>query len=188
MDIIKEVKDVYINTTQKSIEAKDRNGNWYLIRILPYNIAPETYSGIVVTFININDVKDAKRKLKKETARRRRVMQSARIGYWEWNIETDNIFWDNVAGLFGIEENDFDGTLESFVELVHPDDREMVNKAIKRTIETNEKYDIEHRINNDNSEQIWLREIGQLEFNKKGEPELMTGIIQDVTSIRKKCK
>jgi two-component system CheB/CheR fusion protein len=46
-------------------DVKSENGEWFLARALPYSIGPETFSGIVLTFIDITDLKKSESNLKK---------------------------------------------------------------------------------------------------------------------------
>jgi two-component system, chemotaxis family, CheB/CheR fusion protein len=45
-------------------EAQIADGQWYLIRVLPYQIGPEMYSGIVITCIDITRQKSTERSLR----------------------------------------------------------------------------------------------------------------------------
>src|SRR5262245_40862195 len=59
------------------------------------------------------------------------AMEAAGIGTWEWDVRTDEIWWsDNLAAIHGVDPAAFDGTVEGFLRLVHPDDRERVAAAI----------------------------------------------------------
>lgn len=42
---------------EKDVETKD--GRFYLVRILPYHIGPKTFSGVVITFVDITEIKRA---------------------------------------------------------------------------------------------------------------------------------
>ena len=41
------------------------NDQWYLVRILPYHIGPRTYSGVVITLIDITPLRDARDSLER---------------------------------------------------------------------------------------------------------------------------
>lgn len=51
--------------TNKLIEQEVRieGGNWYLTRVLPYSIGPKTYSGVVLTFIDITEARTTRNHL-----------------------------------------------------------------------------------------------------------------------------
>ncbi len=68
------------------------------------------------------------------------------LGFWEWNIHSGEI-WANQAAreLFGIPHN-LPINFESFLALLHPQDRDHVSQAINRSIKDASDYDIEYRI------------------------------------------
>jgi diguanylate cyclase (GGDEF)-like protein len=70
-------------------------------------------------------------------------------------------------------------TYEVFLDCVHPDDKEYVDKKWKAALDK-EPYDIEHRIIVNNQIK-WVREIAELEFNEKGNVIRGIGAVQDIT-------
>src|SRR3712207_9045005 len=55
------------------------------------------------------------------------------MGVWDWNIRANQIKWsDNLEPVHGLAPGTFGGTLEAFQQLIHPDDREPVQRAIAR--------------------------------------------------------
>jgi two-component system CheB/CheR fusion protein len=47
----------------KELEVEDKDGRWYLMRILPYRTIENVIDGVVVTFIDIHDRKTAAEKI-----------------------------------------------------------------------------------------------------------------------------
>lgn len=114
------------------------------------------------------------------------VLTSSQIGIWEWNIETGNIYWsDNVEQIFRLEPNTFDGTYETYLELIHPDDKERVTKTINKVFEDpamQNRYRIEHRFFARNGTICWLEGRGRLLRDKNNTPIRLIGVVTDITS------
>ena len=54
-----------INTlARKETEVRDRNGCWHLMRILPYRTGGNVISGVSITFVNVDRLKQAEEELK----------------------------------------------------------------------------------------------------------------------------
>jgi two-component system CheB/CheR fusion protein len=53
-DLLKDVKHVLRKLGAIERELQDRNGNWFLMRILPYRTLDNTIDGVVITFLNIS--------------------------------------------------------------------------------------------------------------------------------------
>ena len=58
-------------------------------------------------------------------------------------------------------------TYETFLNCVHPDDREYVDRKWKAAFIDKEPYDIEHRIIAEGKVK-WVREKAELEFDENG--------------------
>lgn len=70
-------------------------------------------------------------------------------------------------------------TYESFMECIHPDDREYINTKWMAGV-AGEPYDVEHRIIADDKVK-WVREKAELFFNDSGEVVRAIGVTQDIS-------
>ncbi|HNI68336.1 MAG TPA: response regulator, partial [Nitrospira sp.] len=71
----------------------------------------------------------------------------ARIGNWDWNPKTNRFAMSNeLCRLVGVRPQDFTGTFEGFLNLVHPDDRPLVTGALQKLVAQQTPCDIDHRI------------------------------------------
>ncbi len=106
----------------------------------------------------------------------------AQIGHWEWDIVNDKLSWsDEVYRIFG-KELGFEVSSDSFLKLVHPEDRNKIHEAFQRTIENKSSYEVEHRIVLDNGKIKNLLEKSRIEYSKEGKPIRSIGIVQDITN------
>lgn len=58
-DLENRVRQVIFSMAVQSLEVKDRDGHWFLLRIRPYKTFDNRIEGVVMTFIDIDSVKDA---------------------------------------------------------------------------------------------------------------------------------
>ncbi|MDY6929804.1 MAG: PAS domain-containing protein [Pseudomonadota bacterium] len=117
--------------------------------------------------------------------RLRRAQSFANIGTWEWNLETDDLFWtERVPMLFGYPEGDLETSFENFVAAIHPDDRDRVQSAIQASIEHDAPYQIEHRIIWPDGAVRWLLETGAVVRGQNGAAQQMLGVVEDITAMQ----
>ncbi|WP_243692564.1 PAS domain-containing protein [Methylomonas methanica] len=103
----------------------------------------------------------------------------AQIGSWRLNVARNELIWsDENHRIFGISKTT-PMTYEAFLAIVHPDDREYVDRMWKAGLR-GEPYDIEHRLVVADKVK-WVREKAILEFDNKGNLLGGFGITQDVT-------
>ena len=60
-DLENRVRQVTSSMVAQSLEVKDRDGHWFVLRIRPYKTLDNRIEGVVMTFIDIDSVKDAER-------------------------------------------------------------------------------------------------------------------------------
>jgi two-component system CheB/CheR fusion protein len=60
-DLENRVRQVASSMVAQSLEVKDRDGHWFVLRIRPYKTLDNRIEGVVMTFIDIDSVKDAER-------------------------------------------------------------------------------------------------------------------------------
>ncbi|MEO8355398.1 MAG: PAS domain S-box protein, partial [Chloroflexota bacterium] len=82
------------------------------------------------------------------TAVSQRAQEIAHLGSWELDLVHNQLTWsDEVYRIFGLQPQELDASYEAFLEMVHPDDRLLVDAVYSGSIrEGREMYEIEHRI------------------------------------------
>jgi PAS domain S-box-containing protein len=106
----------------------------------------------------------------------------AKLGSWEWDVDGDLITWsDELYRIFGLDREEFDATYEGFLALVHPDDRDVVHRAVMTAYRTRGRFNHDHRIVRPDGTVRWLHSEGQVMVGEEGAILRMVGIGQDVT-------
>jgi PAS domain S-box-containing protein len=72
-----------------------------------------------------------------------------------------------------------------FLSTLHPDDRAMVNEAMKRTLAEHVEYDVEYRCIWPDGTERWIAAKGRVYRNEAGENIRVGGIVFDVTERRR---
>jgi two-component system CheB/CheR fusion protein len=71
-DLETRVRQVISTMEVQSLEVQDKDGRWYVLRLRPYKTLDNRIEGVVMTFIDIDSVKDAER-LRKALQQERRL-------------------------------------------------------------------------------------------------------------------
>jgi PAS domain S-box-containing protein len=104
-------------------------------------------------------------------------------GSWQLDVLHDRLSWsDEVFRIFGIQLGT-PLTYESFLSVVHADDRALVDESWKKALR-GAPYDIEHRILV-GREVRWVRERAQLKFDPDGRATNAIGTVQDITDRKR---
>jgi len=71
----------------------------------------------------------------------------AKVGSWRMDLKEGKVFWsDETYRLYDLPPGGMSLTPESFLEFVHADDKEAVEKAMQSALENKEPREIEYRI------------------------------------------
>ncbi|HEX7555818.1 MAG TPA: PAS domain-containing protein, partial [Leptolinea sp.] len=73
----------------------------------------------------------------------------------------------------------------SWIDLVHPDDRNKLVKGIQKSIENITPFEIEYRLRKANGEYIYVVDAGRITFDENKNPLIINGVLSDI-SIRKR--
>lgn len=137
----------------------------------------------------IQDVTQAQlcQKALNQTVRELEEIQSfAGIGRWQLNLTTNHLEWSkSLFEIFEIDPNQFKASYKAFLDLVHPDDRDLVNEAYTNSLKAQKPYDVRHRLLMKDGRVKWIQERCFTEFSNDGQPLVSTGFAQDITKYIK---
>ncbi len=149
-----------------------------------------TYSDVLHLTLLMDSVwkivqrKQAEDALRNNAELLRKTQEIARLGSWEYEIETGVLRWSEQAyRIFGVDAHASPLTYSSFLAAVHPDDRSAVDRAYRASIESGGKnYDIEHRIiRGDTGEIRYVHEKCEHIRDESGEIIRSVGMVADIT-------
>jgi len=105
---------------------------------------------------------------------------SAEAGLWELELET-GATWatDKARELFGLGPEKL--TLESFLQKIHPDDRELVHQAIALALQSEEPERVVYRLPAADGQVRWMASTGRLQKKCSADPARLMGVTLDVT-------
>jgi len=116
------------------------------------------------------------------------ALTAARMGTWEWNIASGEVYWSkNVEAIFGLKTGTFGRTFNDFHNLIHPDDVPGVDADLKRTLDGKaDNVEIIYRIRWPDGSLRWMEGRGRVVRDGQGKPERMLGTVADITSRMQK--
>ncbi len=115
-------------------------------------------------------------------ARLNEVEHLANLGHWELDLVTNSLYWsDEIYRIFDLDPERFGATYESFLEIVHPDDRKFVHEAFSESIKNKTDYDIVHRLLLKDGRIKYVHEKCQTIYDTNGKPSRSLGTVQDIT-------
>jgi PAS domain S-box-containing protein len=150
--------------------------------------SPVNYQGTPasqVVFQNITERKRAETALKRSEERLRLALDAARMGTWEWNVQTGEIHVSvTTESIYGVEPKSTGRTVEEYSAYLHPEDRGVVIELIGRVLRgggENSPSHTEYRIVRPDGETRWVETCGEIARDADGVPQRVLGTIVDIT-------
>ncbi len=130
----------------------------------------------------VADRKSAEEALRDSEERFARAVQGSHDGIWDRDfIQNRTYFSPRWKELLGYSWDEVPSTSEFFYERLHPDEREMVARALKRHLEDRSPYNLDLRVRHKNGEYRWFNSRGQAIWDENGRPIRMAGAMTDLT-------
>ena len=131
---------------------------------------------------DITERKRAEEDLRQSAAGLAEAQRMAHLGNWEWNPGTGELYWsDETFRIYGFETRSFAPDFEKLLEVVHPDDRGMLGRALDEALHLGRPHDLEHRVVRPDGEVRVVHRQARVVCDESGEPAKMVGTIHDIT-------
>jgi PAS domain S-box-containing protein len=109
----------------------------------------------------------------------------AKLGSWVRDLENDTATWsDQLCDIYGMKPGEFAGGFQDFVAMVHPDDRERVQREFAEARKSGQGFHAERRILRPSGEVRYLQIQVEVAKDDSGRVVRMLGICRDVTEQR----
>ena len=146
------------------------------------------YRGEPATQLMFRDVsqrKKAEEKLRRSEARLAAAQATAHIGDWSWDIISDELNWSaEMFRIYGLSPQEFDGKPSSVWKLIHPNDVELHEKAMRDLLAGERVEPFEYRIIRPDGQQRVVQVLGGGIEHDAGVPIRLSGVVLDVTERR----
>ncbi|MGH3065484.1 MAG: PAS domain S-box protein, partial [Gaiellaceae bacterium] len=186
LEFVRQMLAGELNTYQMEKRYLHRLGHavWILLSV---SLVRETGGSPLYFISQIQDISERKsveQEIARSEARLAEAQQIARIGSWEWDVPSNVVAWsDELYRIFGLEPDSAGLTYDTYLEKLHPQDRDLVDETVRRSFETGESFALEHRVLVAGGGIRWVQGRGEVE-KRDGHTVSMRGTAQDITERR----
>jgi PAS domain S-box-containing protein len=135
---------------------------------------------------DISEQKAAEEALRESEERLFYAVRGSSDGIWDWNVAHNQYYISpRYRELLGYSEQDLPNERSSFLGIVHADDRQRVEEAVRQHFRQRTPYDIEYRMRHKDGSYRWFRGRGQAVWNADGRVIRFAGASSDITDQKK---
>jgi hypothetical protein len=177
-----------------TLKFKHKNGNTVVMRcqFLPIKDDKNETKRALIGFTKLSSrhqptVKDIKineqqLKLKKQEDFLEKCNLAAKIGYWEVDLHTQNLYWSSMTKLIHEANQEYEPNIKTALNLYKEgESRTLISNAFNLAVSDGAAFDHELQILTLQDNIRWVRSIGQAEF-QDGVCSRIYGTFQDITA------
>lgn len=181
VDKMKEIEKSFLSTRQKNYENEIS-----LTPLFSLSVFGVALILIILSYRQINRDIERLKVTNKKLLISTRLMDEAEIignfSTWQWDLISDKVHYsDNQFRLLGLKPEAFVPEKETFINFVHPDDKEAVSNSMLNIIENKKLPLIYYKIIKENGTVRYFKSIGKLLDENEGNSQIILGISFDIT-------
>lgn len=162
--------------------SKDGREGWadFAAGLIEYGGKP----AVIAVAFDITKRKKAEKALRKSQYILSKAQEISHVGNWAWNLKTGRMNWsDEGFRIFGYQPQEFEPSMDWLLSRVHPDDKDMVVKAIDSTRCKQKLGSVDYRIIMPDGTIRHINTVAdKLVRDDEGKPLWVYGINQDITA------
>jgi signal transduction histidine kinase len=113
------------------------------------------------------------------------ALHTAKVGIWDMDCATGAVTWsETLEAQYGLQPGVFGGTLDAFVALIHPGDRESVLASVGTAMKSGADFSFPNRALWPDGTVQWLTGAGRFFIGEDGSAVRGVGISQNITERR----
>ena len=126
-------------------------------------------------------------KNKKVTEQLELVMDTGEHGFWDWNLDTDDVYFSpHYYGMLGYKPGELPERKETWVGLMHPEDRKIIVPKVEKYVKNSKSYEVEFRLKTKEGGWKWISGKGKsYNIDKDGVSHRLAGVHVDITKSKK---
>ncbi|MBD2526065.1 PAS domain-containing protein [Nostoc sp. FACHB-133] len=132
--------------------------------------------------IALRDRQKAEETLRQSEAQLATTQQIAHIGSWEWNLEAKKRCWSRETfRIFGLNPTQSEPTQPEFLQILHPEDRELFQSNFERAIAQKTPLNVEYRVVLSDGSVRYLEAKAEIAYDPQGKAVKLLGYVLDIT-------
>ncbi|MET1005006.1 MAG: PAS domain S-box protein [Propionibacteriaceae bacterium] len=164
---------------------KDGSNVWCLVNRSPLFDEAGQHIGCINLISDITERKQLDEQLRRNSELLAEAQRVAHLGSWGWDVANDLIDWsDEMYLILGLPITGEQLTFSSYLDRVHPDDRDMVIGLVSGGVDGEPTFTYDCRVIRANGDVAWIHAEGETSKDELGTVRTMRGTMLDITAYK----
>lgn len=151
-------------------------------RAVPLRDEDGAVRGVIGAFLDVTERKQVEQQLRENQERLTLALDAARIGSWDWNLQTSQVVWTRYHEMiFGYEPGNPQRTYQQWSSRVHPEDLPRVEVTVQTAMAKQQDYEDEYRVIWGDGSLHWVSAFGRFQYNQEAKPIRMLGMLFEIS-------
>lgn len=160
---------------------KRKNGEQIKVEIHGHRIGCQEKNAMMVTVVDVTQQNKILEDVRKSEEKLKEASKIARLGYWKLDLIHNTLTWsDEVYTIWGVSQEHFFPSFETFFSTIHPDDQDTFKRVQDDALNRKSELNHSHRIILPDGSIKWVLERGSLHI-VNGQAVSLFGTVQDIT-------
>ena len=183
-DLIGLIRKVQANNQSLEQEIHAQDGSWYLMWVVPYFVGPKVFSGTVLSFVDISEIKLAEVALRDSLQIFANVINTSPALMWTSDLNEARVWFNDPWLTFtgrSLEQEQGDGWREG----IHAADLDHCLKTYKESLDNHQPFSLEYRLRRYDGDYRWVYDQGHPRYTSRGEFMGYIGSCLDITDRKR---
>lgn len=139
-------------------------------------------TGLWAMVRDLSERKRAEEELSRSSERLKKAGEAAYDLIYEWDVETGRLEWfGDIDGVLGYEQGRISHDIDSWLDLIHPDDAWQLANAVELHKKSTEQINYEYRVKHSDGSWRYWKDHGLPLLGDEGVPYRWIGVCTDIT-------
>lgn len=163
---------------------RHKNGSSFPVEVYTSVINHQGRELFVSIARNLTRTSEQREEFRSNDARLTYALNEAADGMWDWNVETDEVFFSpQMKKMLKYLPNEMEPHVDTWAGAVHPKDVDRVIATLQEHLQgQTEFYEAEYQISNRDGDYLWVRDRGRVcRRDAEGKATRVVGMLHDIT-------
>jgi two-component system CheB/CheR fusion protein len=165
-------------------ETRDASGRYYLVRLTPYRTVEDRIDGVVLSFLDVTELKHAAEARRESEERLSAIINQATAGIAQSDLEGKILLVnDRFCEITGYSRNELLGM--RMQDITHPEDLPKNAELLKQSTGKDTPFVIERRFVRKDGSPVWVHNSVSSITDAEGKPKYILAVSLDITDRRR---